>query len=126
MTVAGDHRRSRRVSELLRTYLSEALARDVADPRLSGLIVTGVDVTDDLGLARVHVRLLAGDTDPARRGAALKALARVAARLRRGLAPRLGLRRVPELSFDYDTGPDHTQRVEELLHEIEKERGEKS
>jgi len=120
--MTSDNRRARRVAELLRAYLSEALARDVADPRLSGLVVTGVDVPDDLSLARVHVRLLAGDEDPARRQAALTALGRVASRLRRGLAPRLGLRRVPELLFDYDTGHDAAQRVEELLQEIARER----
>jgi ribosome-binding factor A len=119
--MTGDNRRARRVAELLRSHLVDALARDVADPRLSSLVVTGVDVPDDLSLARIHVRLLVGDADPERRRAALKALGRVAPRLRRGLAPRLGLRRVPELSFDYDTGHDATERVEELLREIARE-----
>jgi ribosome-binding factor A len=96
--------------------------RDVGDPRLSSLVVTEVEVTDDLTLARVQVRLLVGDDDAARRKAALSALERVKARLRRGLGPVLRLRRVPDLSFSYDVRPDVVHHVEEILAEIEREK----
>ena len=118
----GDGRRAQRVATLLRSYLTEGLAREVGDPRLTSLVVTSVTVPDDLGVARVGVRLLAGDDDPEQRRSALAALGRAASRLRRGVGPRLGLRRVPELQFFYDTGHDASRRVEELLQEIAKER----
>jgi ribosome-binding factor A len=110
------------VATVLRAYLSEALTREVADPRLLTLVVTDVAVPDDLGMARIGVRLLSGDEDPERRLSALKALRHAASRLRRGLGPRLGLSRVPELQFFYDTGHDASRRVEELLQEIAKEK----
>ena len=47
---------------------------------------------------------------------------RAAAGLRRSIAPRLGLRRVPELRFHYDSGQDAIDRIETLLGEIERER----
>jgi ribosome-binding factor A len=120
--VKGDGRRAQRVATLLRAHLTEALTREVADPRLTALVVTSVTVPDDLGIARIGVRLLGGDEDPEQRRSALRALRRAASRLRRGVGPRLGLRRVPELQFFYDTGHDASRRVEELLHEIAKER----
>jgi ribosome-binding factor A len=85
------------------------------------LVVTDVAIADDLGVARVLVRLLVGDEDERERRAVLRVLARVASRLRRSLAPKLGLKRVPELKFAYDTGLDHSRRVDELLREIAEE-----
>jgi ribosome-binding factor A len=120
--VKGDGRRAQRVAHALREYVTEALSREIGDPRLLAVVVTEVTVPDDLSIARVGVRLLSGDDDPERRKAALKALRGAAARMRRGLAPRLGLRRVPELEFSYDTGHDASRRVEELLREIADEK----
>lgn len=116
-----DGRRGRRVAELLRSHLTEALRREIDDPELSEIVVTEVGVTDDLSVARIAVRLLVGDDDEKKRRRVLKHLHRASGRLRRAIAPRLELRRAPELSFSYDTGHDASRRVEELLHEIEKE-----
>jgi ribosome-binding factor A len=113
-----DGRRGKRVAELLRAYLSELMRREVDDPRLAAVVITTVEVTDDLMAARIGVRLLIGDEDPKIRAVVLKSLAKGAGRLRRLIAPRLELRRSPELRFHYDAGHDASRRVEELLHEI--------
>ena len=117
----GDRRRPRRVAEMVQSHLAEALRREIDDPRLTALVITGVEVPDDLSVAHVQVRLLVGGDDQASRHAALKSLSRASARLRRGLGPTLGLRRVPALSFTYDEGLDKRRRIEELLEEIERE-----
>jgi ribosome-binding factor A len=116
--MTGDGRRTRRVAEALRSHLAEALSREVADPRLASVVITTVTVSDDLSVARIGVRLLVGDDDPAIRRAMVESLARATHRLRRVVAPRLRLRRAPELRFAYDTGHDASRRVEELLDEI--------
>jgi ribosome-binding factor A len=117
----SDGRRGKRVAELIRAHLAELMRREVDDPRLAALVITTVEVTDDLMSARIGVRLLVGDEDEKSRKAALKSLARGAGRLRRLIAPRLELRRSPELRFHYDTGHDASRRVEEILHEIERD-----
>jgi ribosome-binding factor A len=116
-----DGRRGKRVAELLRAHLAELLRREVDDPRLAAVVLTSVEVTDDLMSARVGVRLLVGDEDPKVRTAVMKSLSKGAGRLRRLIAPRLELRRSPELRFHYDAGHDASRRVEELLHEIHEE-----
>ena len=113
-----DGRRGKRVAELIRAHLAELMRREVDDPRLAAVVITTVEVTDDLMSARIGVRLLVGDEDPKARATVLKSLARGGARLRRLIAPRLELRRSPELRFHYDAGHDASRRVEELLHEI--------
>lgn len=114
--------RARRVAARVREQLTSQLIRDVADPKLAALVVTGVELPDDLSVAHVRVRLLVGGEDPKKRKLVLSHLARVASRLRRGLGPALQLKRVPELRFLYDEGADQTERVEELLREIEADR----
>ena len=114
--------RARRVAARVREQLTSQLVRQVADPKLAALVVTGVELPDDLSVAHVKVRLLVGGDDPKARKLALSHLGRVAGRLRRGLGPALQLKRVPELRFVYDEGADATLRVEELLAEIEADR----
>lgn len=121
--MTGDGRRTRRVAELLRAHLAEVLGQQLADPALAGVLITSVELTDDLGVAWVRVRLLVGDEDDARRAALLRGLSRSTSRLRRLVAPALHLRRAPELRFEYDTGLDAARRVETLLAEIAAERG---
>ena len=116
-----DGRRGKRVAELIRAHLAELMRREVDDPRLAAVVITTVDVTDDLMSARIGVRLLVGDEDPKMRAIVLKGLSRGASRLRRLIAPRLELRRSPELRFHYDSGHDASRRVEELLHEIKQD-----
>jgi len=116
-----DGRRGKRVAELLRAYLAELMRREVDDPRLAAVVITTVEVTDDLMSARIGVRLLVGDEDPKIRAVVLKSLGKGAGRLRRLIAPKLELRRSPELRFHYDAGHDASRRVEELLHEIKAE-----
>jgi ribosome-binding factor A len=81
-----------------------------------------VAVSDDLTVAKIGVRLLAGEDGQSQRRALLKNLKRSAGRLCRAIAPRLDLKRAPELWFSYDDGPDKQRRIEELLSEIELER----
>jgi len=106
----------------VRTALCSALQTRLGDPTLSRLVVTGVLVTDDLGLATINVRLLSGTGSEDEQRSVLRHLARASGRLRQALGPALGLRRVPELRFYYDTGLEAVSRVDELLMEIASEK----
>lgn len=117
----SDGRRPLRVAERLREHLSRVLVTELVDPNLANIAITAVSMSADLGYGDVHVRVLAGDTEAARRRV-LQALVRARGRLRRGLGPALGLKRVPELRFHYDTGPDARARVDQLLEEVRGER----
>ena len=113
--------RPERVANLMRREIADILANELRDPRLGAMVsVTDVEVTGDLSFARVFVSVLA--TDP-ERDRTLDGLARAAGYIRRALAPRLGLREVPELRFLLDESLAKGARVDELLRRIE--RGEK-
>jgi ribosome-binding factor A len=116
--MSSDGRRPRRAAEAIRSVMAGALMTELGDPQLASLVITDVAVTDDLGLARIGVRLMVGDGDPKRRKDVVRRMERVSPKLRRLLGPALGLRRVPEIRFFYDDGHDASQRVDELLREI--------
>jgi ribosome-binding factor A len=108
--------RPERVAQTIRREIAGILENELRDPRLSSLVsVTDVEVTSDLSLARIWVSVLQGGIERER---ALEALARASGFVRRALAPRLGLREMPEIRFELDTSIERGARVEELLRKI--------
>ncbi|HSC85702.1 MAG TPA: 30S ribosome-binding factor RbfA [Polyangiaceae bacterium] len=114
--------RTKRLGGTIRKHLSAIMAREVLDPRLAALAIENVEMTGDLGIANVQVRLMYGDDSSVARDEALAAVRRVAPGLRAALAPVLGMRRVPELRFHYDVGIEQRRRIDEVLQEISDER----
>lgn len=113
-------KRADRVATRLQEELARALL-DMSDPRLAGVLVSRVRMSDDLQLASAYVRVQ-NEAGPARRKAVLRALEGASGRLRREVTDALGLRFSPKLRFFFDAGLDAESRVEELLHEIAAER----
>ena len=118
----GPSRRPERVAERIRSELMQLLLRGVVrDPAANDCCVTDVQMTDDLGIAKVYVRLLRGDVDESAQRGAIDALGRAAGFLRRELGPKLKLKYLPELRFYWDDGIDRAGRIATLLSEIERE-----
>jgi ribosome-binding factor A len=112
--------RTERLADQIRQELSELLARHVKDPGIGFLTLTYVRLTADLQLARVYFTVLG---DEKARKETTRALDRARPFLRRQLASRLRLRRVPELEFRYDESIEKQDRIERILQEIREERG---
>ncbi len=122
MTGRSDGKRPARVAEAIRAILMELLLRgDVHDPQSEGVMVSDVRVTDDLGSARVYLRLLTPNASATQKKAAVSAMTRAAGFLRRALGERLRLKKTPELRFFWDESLDHAIRIESLLEEIRTE-----
>ncbi len=121
----ADSIRRKRVAGTIRRHLSAEISREVADPRLAAISIQEVEVTPDLSIAKVAVRLMFGGDEPVARQEAMVALSRVAPGLRSSLSPVLGMRHVPELRFHYDLGADHRARIDDVLSEIKREDEEK-
>jgi ribosome-binding factor A len=115
----GQGSRPERVGEEIRHEIGQLLTRDVHDPGLGFVTITRVKVSPDLQQARVYYTLL-GD-DRARKDTE-KALERVKPFLRRRIGAHIRLRRVPELTFEFDRSVEYQDRVERLILEIAEER----
>lgn len=114
----GSSRRPEQVAETLRQVVTDALARDVRDPRVGFVTVTGVLVTNELSHARVMVSV---PGDEAAKARALQGLDSAAGFLRSRAARALTTRTVPELHFELDRGLEHASRINELLEELRRE-----
>lgn len=112
-----DHR-TERISEALREELGELIGYELSDPRVGGATVTEVQISPDKRHAFVRVRMLEG-TDPEQ---TLAALEHARGFLRRELAQRLELFRIPELHFEADVETELGGRMENLLKRIRKGR----
>lgn len=90
------------------------LMGEVKDPRVSGMVtVTHAEVTPDLLHARIFVSVMG---DEGERQEVMAVLAKAQGFVRRTLAGRLDLRRVPEIHFALDHSLDDRAHIEELLH----------
>src|SRR5512139_2463686 len=112
--MAQGHRPDR-LGDQIRTELSDILAREVHDPGVGFVTLTRVSLTSDLQIARVYYTTMAAGAARRETG---RALQRATPFVRRQLAGRLGLRRVPELEFRFDESVEQQARIEQLIHEI--------
>jgi len=103
-----------RIESALLAELVELLERQVRDPRVEGVTLTGVEVARDLAVAKVFFSTL-GDAEAHR--VAQRGLDHAAAFLRREAGRRLRLRQSPELRFHFDASLETGQRIETLLRE---------
>jgi ribosome-binding factor A len=110
-------KRSDRVASEMYEELAMAVG-GLSDPRVHGVRVTRVELTDDLRFARVFVRLEVDGDDPVARKKLLQGLASAGGKLRGEVTRTLSLRFAPELRFLYDEGLEASARVEEILREI--------
>lgn len=109
-------RRMARVNDTIRRELSSLLMREARDPRLEGLVsITGVDTSPDLKYARVYVSVMGSEEDKMRVQEGLEAAAGF---LRRGLAGRLTMRYIPDLSFERDDSIERGTYLLELIKEV--------
>lgn len=115
----SDGKRSQKVGDALRGELmTMLLAGEVHDPGAQNAVVSAVQLTDDLRLAKIYVRLLDLEAPESARKSLLKALERATGFLRRELAQRLQLRYAPDLRFYWDESIDRGRDMEALLREI--------
>jgi ribosome-binding factor A len=80
------------------------------------VVVNSVEVTSDLWLARVYVRVTGEGQE---RSDALKGLEAAASFIRRELAAGLHIHRIPELRFLEDETLDRATRIEEILEGLD-------
>jgi len=114
-----DPRRSERLSEAIREELDELISYELSDPRIDTAGVAEVAVSPDARTARVRV-LLNGDAKAQKD--CLAALNGARSYIRRMLAQRIDLYRIPELHFEAAVSIELGGRLEHLLKRVRRGR----
>jgi ribosome-binding factor A len=111
--------RNRKVADQIRLSLSEILLREVRDPDIGFVTITGVDMSPDLRYATVHVSILSAEQQD---NSSLEALQKATPFIRRALSEKIRLRHVPELRFQEDRTGERADRIEKLIDQIQHDR----
>ncbi len=101
--------RSFRVADQIQRDVA-GLVRELKDPRIGMVTITGVDVTPDYAHATVRFSLLVGDTAECE-----TALNEAAGFVRNGLFKRLQIHTVPTLHFQFDRTIEHAAELSALI-----------
>ena len=104
--------RMRRVDEAMREVLSDALTKDVKDPRVGFVTITDVKTSPDLRHARVYVSVL-GDAPAVE--ASLDGLRSAQGFLQARINSELRLKRTPELRFEHDDTAERAVRLQQII-----------
>lgn len=115
------YKRSQRVSDLLREEIAEIIMRRLKDPRLGFVTVTGVDITEDLKIAKVFVSVLKQED----RELTLEILNSARSFVRSEVAKRVRMKVIPSIEFRIDESIEYGARIDRLLKEI-KDRAEET
>src|SRR3954463_9781632 len=113
-----DYKRSDRVGDLLLEVVSQLLVKEVSDPRVGAVTLTGAEVSPDLRQAKIFFNVLTGSGGKSDAVAGLKS----AAGFIRGRAGKaLKLRIVPTIEFIYDDTEERARRIDDLLRDAKKQ-----
>ena len=106
--------RMRRINESIRHTLGDALPT-LKDPRVGFVTVTAVRTTRDLREARVLVSVLGSEKKRARAMLALNSAHGV---LQAAINRELRLKRIPQLTFEYDPTAEQAIYMTKLIKEL--------
>jgi ribosome-binding factor A len=108
-------RRPERVADLVRSEISSMmLQREIHDPGIGFVTITGVTMSADLKTARIYFSCLGGEEELRK---TRDAFDRAAGFLRREIGRRCRLRYAPELHFFPDRTAETGARIETILRE---------
>lgn len=112
--------RVEKVQEAIKQELSKMLLMDIKDPRIQFVTITGVELTDDMSIAKVYVSLYAPEKD---HEAAWQGLNKALGFMRTEIAKRIRLRFAPNLILVKDASMEYSAHIEGLLKKIKEEEG---
>ena len=104
-----------RVSSDMQRELCNILLLEAKDEDFKNVTITDVDVTNDLGFAKIYFTTLDN------REKVEKDLNNAAGFFRRELSQRLDIRHTPELRFIFDESIENGQKIEKIIEELHKE-----
>ncbi len=111
------YKRAKRVGDTILKEIANLLLFKVRDPRVRGVTITGVHLSDDLKHAKVYYSVMGDDVKTAQAG-----LDSAKGFIKREIGLRMELRYVPDLMFVYDPSLKWSSKVDELIEQIKKDR----
>jgi ribosome-binding factor A len=112
-------RRAKRVGELMKEEISDLIQRGLKNPHIGMVTITGVELTNDLGYAKIFISVY-GENE--KKSPSLNGLRKATGFIRKELSRRIRLRHFPELRFLWDSSIERGEKMSQLLERLECER----
>ena len=107
-----EFKRSARVGDLLCREISGIILKDITDPRVEMVTITGTKVSDDLRHAAVFFSIIG---DEKKWKDAAKGLASSKGYIKRELGKRLEMKYMPDLKFIQDKTMETGSRIDKMI-----------
>jgi len=112
--MAKVYSRTQRIGDQIQRELAQMIPQEVKDPRLGFVTITAVDVSRDVGHAKVFITVM-GENDEDKIKQNVRVLNDAAGYLRMLLGKAMKLRSVPQLHFHYDESITRGVRLSALI-----------
>jgi ribosome-binding factor A len=116
-------KRAVRVGDQILKEIAELLLRKIKDPRVKGVTLTGVHLSDDLKNAKIYYSSMGTEMDIKKIQTGLDS---AKGYIKREIGLRLNLRYVPEILFRYDSTLETGDHMEKLFQKIRQDTIEES
>ena len=104
--------RADRISGMIQVAITDLLRKKMQNPKVEMATITGVKLTTDLRIADVYVAVFGGKKKIAE---AMEGFKESKGYIKKSIAPKLGLKFMPELRFFHDDSFDKAARMDALI-----------
>jgi ribosome-binding factor A len=107
-------RRPQRLALQIQHEISLIISRNIKDPRVGMVTVTGVDLSPDLRHARVFISVMGGGKE----NDSIEALNHASGWIRHELGQRVRMKFLPDIVFKEDVSQQYGEHIDSLLDKI--------
>ena len=104
--------RAERISGEIQYAITELLSKKMQDPRIEMVTISGVSLSSDLRVADVYIAVFG---DKKRISETLKGFKKSKGFIKKSIAPKLGLKFMPDLRFFHDDSFDKAAKMDALI-----------
>jgi ribosome-binding factor A len=112
--MAKEYSRTQRVADYLQRELATLIQHEIRDPRVGMVSITGVNVSRDMGYAKIYYTVLGCDSSEDA-SESTEALNKAAGFLRSQLSRDSSMRSIPQLRFYFDSSVGRGRDMEDLI-----------
>lgn len=106
--------KTKKIGSMFTREISRIILEEIKDPNIKFVTLTGCDVTNDLSYAKVYFICLNRD----KKEETEKALNKAANYIELELSKSVEIRKMPQISFHYDTSIEYGENIEKKLQEL--------